>query len=133
MSNWITYREFADKYDTSIENITGYSFRGSIPTHVTKKLPNGRLVIDEDFFIRRNEFKTNLVESNIQKLYQLLEGTNENRLAIELAEDMKSTYRSLVVWFNGDFFKLDNTSILHYKVTSLHWKFYRLKRRLLDE
>ena len=57
MSKYIPINQFAEKYDINRTTIDVNKSIGSIPHSIFRSAKKGELFIDEEFFVRRKEFK----------------------------------------------------------------------------
>ena len=114
--------EFNKKYGLIDSHIFVRIGEGAIPRSVLKQQNRGYLLVDENFFIRRLEFR-NKVKNYIQDMYFLL---------TEVASDIKlgkvfgvaNTYFTQSIWNRYD------TTILNYKINGSDWKVFRKMRKL---
>ena len=130
---WIRAADFVDKYGLSIDYLYVY-----IRTHKKERLEStkkidGDLYIDENYFKRRKDFKTSVVNDIHAYYYLFEEYFSDTNIAKALhAISGKSTYRS-INHFLQQGFRLDESSILNYKVPSLTWIVWRSFRYLMME
>lgn len=114
--------EFNKKYNLSDAHIHVRILEGAIPRSVLTSQQYGYLKVNENYFIRRIEFRSR-VKNYIQDMYFLL---------TEVASDIKlgkvfgvsNTYFSQSIWNRYD------GTILNYKINGSDWKVFRKMRKL---
>ena len=114
--------EFNSKYGLVDSHIFVSIGSGRIPKSVLYKPFNDYYHIDEDFFLRRIEFR-NKVKNYIQDMYFLLtEVASDSKLSRVFG--IVNTYFSQGLWNRYD------NSVINYRINGTDWKFYRKLRRL---
>lgn len=116
--------DFANKYKLSRDGLYVSINDGRLP--MAYKTHNG-WELPEEYFIRRRNFKVDLINYNHDMYYLLTEYFSQSEVARAFKPDMES---ATVSWFSKGMFTPDEKTILNYRIYSYHWEFFRFARRV---
>ena len=128
---WITLEDFYELHGVPKNHIYVKRKQGRTDSYV-KKI-HSRLHIDETYILRRNDFRSYVKRFN-ENMYHFIKdrGYTASKLASILVEmDDSVSKHSWEEFMSSVVFKTDYTSLLRFKVTNLHWKFFRYSRWIL--
>lgn len=103
---------------------------GSLPLH-TKNVINGRIFIDENYFIKRKNFKINKLVMAQEMLNYVLLYMNSSQVARYLTT--KYSIHSETAWttfMSGYLYRRVSDRFLDYKVSRMQWRFIKAIRWL---
>lgn len=124
--NWITISEFCGTYGNSKESVFAMKCTGAIPKSAFKKISSKVTMIDENYFIRRVEFKKRITNEMHDYYFYLTRYFSEAEIC-RMIYKIDST-QSLSTWqafLSNGLFALNNDSIMTTKVPPKKWAFYR--------
>ena len=125
---WLRAIDFCEKYNISSEALS--IFKRKSPTEAFKKVSRREVYFDDNFFTRRKEFQAKVIEYNQYMYYRLLGDKPTLTLSKEVAPKLGISVGSLNNWFTERLFKNTVKSIIDYKLSSYHFKFYRYCKRI---
>lgn len=122
---------FNERYelcDSAVYN----AITAGVPKSVLSKVEaKGSLTVDEQFFIRRVDFKNKVVEFCQDYYYYLTEFFPASNIAKECVKYTGcSTVSSMSVFMHEDLFKTKDSGILNYKIWMQLWNLFRYFRAI---
>jgi len=132
VSKFVPIDDFIENYDTNLNALYQNKHIGIIPSFVFITFKRGETFIDEEFFIRRVEFR-NRVWLESHDMYFFLTKHNSRVYIAELLHKIDDSV-SIDTWnsfLHTALFRSPKDSILFYQVRGLAMKFYRYARWLI--
>jgi len=123
--------DFCDKYDISSDCIHIAKHHKKIPARVFSKFDGKRNAIDENYFVKRVEYKKKVQNFNQDFYYLLIESTTETEMAKEIKKMGGGSHRGSISYFQYALWIGSTKSILFQNVTELDIKFYKMGRRFM--
>ena len=129
--SFMTISQFEEKYEVCKNTVQSFLGQNTNTGYYIQRKGSYNL-IDENYFLRRKEFKKRIWLENHKDYYILTEKHNQFTLAGVLSDVLGSSKRSWNSWMNDGLFSLSavDGSIVDTKVSTRHWKFYRFCRAL---
>ena len=123
---WIKVTEFSELYGNSLECIYAMKCTGSIPAHAFKRISPKVMLIDENYFIRREDFKIKTTNTMQEYYYYLVRYYSELQISKMLNNiDKSQSVASWSTFLSGGLFALTRDSITTTKISPKKWDFYR--------
>ncbi len=134
--NWMLIEDFCDKYGVTTDAVFVKRYNRDIPNEAFQKVSRNRLLIDEEWFIRRWQFKEKMFLAN-QDLYFFF---TEHFSDAQFAHMLKRKYGTPVASMKDHFYKtlfkpVNDTGIATGigKFTFIIYKYYRAIDRELKK
>ena len=140
MSKWIPLAEFNDKYELHRNHvhaiITQHKKKGKTLhgiNHIKELGTQSRIYIDEDYFLKRNNFRARMQHHAQDNYYVLTERTKQYALAKVLSTMSKrtqatwSTFMQTQLWQTRD----DKYTILSTQLSPMTVEYVKLTNRLI--
>ena len=118
----LTIDEFNQKYNLNRAHLHVAINNGTIPKEVITKVKHNYASIDEEFFVRRNNFKRKVIKYN-QDMYFLLSTICSDAMIAKMI-GVSHPFVTYNMW------QLDDSSIVSYRVNGSHWKAFRFFRKV---
>ena len=124
--NWIKISEFSEIHCSSIESLYMMKYSGSIPSYAFKNIGRKVTMIDENYFIRREEFKMKTINIMQEYYYYLIRYYSEYQIAKMLNRiDESQSVASWASFLCSGLFALTTNSIVNTKIPPKKWDFFR--------
>jgi len=94
---------------------------------------NGRSSVDENFIIRRKNFKVKVRMFNQDTYYYLEHFLTATDIAINVSKLYSVNRKSFYDYLMNGLFRVEDESIVIYKINNFDWVFFRYGRRLRRE
>lgn len=132
MTSMLRVDDFAYRYEVSVSNVYVKKSEGLIAPYAFSKNSGGSVYVNEDFFLRRKEFKKKVWLQSHDMYYFLTKHLSDTAVSKLLNKiDNSISYESWNTFLATALFSNSITSILSYQVNDLAWKFYRYARWLI--
>ena len=131
-SNFIPAELFSKRYGVPIGSI--YSYKHYHKNHKNcgiKQLNSGKLLVDEVYFLRRDEFKKKIKLAAQENYYFLTCSITSLSLAKILSRYSSRSYYSWSVFMSVELFIANHNSIIFMRDFQKLWEFFRLTRALI--
>jgi len=134
--NWMRLKEMEERHDLNRGHIHTMTKNGTLPKGSVKRVqyPNFKIttpLVDEYAFVRRREFRIKVWDTNHTMYYFLTSTMSVPDLARILETLTKYSFQIWSNWMNMSMFKFIRGSILDYKISMMHWTFYRVCTALI--
>jgi len=132
MSALLKIETFSKKYDVSIANVYVQKAEGKIAPSVFTMHNKGCMFINEDYFLRREEFKKKVwLESHDMYYFLTLHSRDADLVRWLCKIDDTVEFHTWQMFISRNLFMPSYSSILSCRVEGLAWKFYRFARWLI--
>ena len=131
--SFMTISQFEEKYEVCKNTVQSFLGQNTNTGYYIQRKGSYNL-IDENYFLRRKEFKKRIWLENHDSFFILTEKHSQFTLAGVLSEFLGSSKGSWNTWMDNGLFSLSTVdgSIVDTKVSENHWKFYRFCRALTN-
>jgi len=124
----ITVEDFAEIAEVTTSNIYQMKYRGDIAEGAFLR-EKDILMVDETFFYRRQDFKRKLKNFNQDAYLVIADKYKDLHIARMICEKFpEESVGSINVFLGTNLFRTESLSVMVYKVSYLHWKFFKFAR-----
>ena len=128
--HYIPVELFSKRYGVTIDSVYAYKHNSKHKNNGIK-MDNGRLFVDENYFVRRKEFKIKIRMLAQENYYFITASIPAYQLAEFLSKHTRSSVQSWVMFMSKDLFRVENPSILYINSFTKLWQFFRVTRALI--
>ena len=122
--NYMSIRKFCEAHDIVRTHVYVNKSQGYLPREAFITVMN-KLFINEAFVLRRQQHKEDIVNANKSRYYELLEGNVQSDISRYLITKIPTSFETMENFIRYRLFSSNEKSILSYKVTRMHWLFYK--------
>lgn len=132
MSKFVKINDFLEKYDLEIYTINVKKKQGVLPDYIFRESSNNKMLIDENYFTKRNKFKVKTINNCHDIFFFITKHFNNRDLARGLhAIDNEISVDSWQFFLQVSLFSFQSDSIFNCKLSGMMWKFYRYSRWII--
>jgi hypothetical protein len=125
--------QFCEKYNIEPSGFYMSRLNSQFPKDVCYYIDRDDILyVDEQYFIRRKEFKKKVINFNQDFYYLLEEHMSDAAIAELITIDQDITKTSAQVFLNTRLWRLDTETILSTKVSKINWAMYRIGHWFLN-
>ncbi len=130
-TRFIPVELFSKRYGVTIDSVYNYKNNSKHKNNGIKKLENGGLFVDENYFLRRQNFRTKIKMMAQENYYFLTSSISSYQLAKLLSKYSGESVQGWVNFIWITLFAVDDNSIIYLKSFKKLWQFFRLTRALI--
>ena len=131
-SRFVPVVEFCKKNGISTDSIYVFKHNYANQTYKgIKKLKDGSVVIDEAYFLRRENFKTKIKMAAQENYYFLTSCISSFQLTKILSNYSNRSHRNWVMFMTVDLFSVNTSPIISTRDFKKLWEFFRLTKALI--
>ena len=130
---YITVSEFDFKYNLHRGHLWNMISSGSIPRSIIKDRADDVALVDENFFIRRLDFRAKIWNENHLMYFFLTKAMTQSAVARILAKVSGNSVPSWNNWMNCNMSVPLEFGICDYKIRDMHWKFNRIAKAVINK
>jgi len=132
VSSFLSVEDFAEKYEIKPTSVYVFRLNNDVPDGVFVKESRYGLMVDENYFIKRDEFRKSVWLASHDMFHYFTEHIAESDLAYLLNKvDESVSINTWVSFLSTNLFRMDDSSILSFKISDNGWKFFRYVRWLI--
>jgi len=123
--------DFNEKYGLGDDYIATLKSTGGIPKSIISG-SRGNYYIEENYFVKRKEFKRKVNLFNQDMYYYVTEHYLESEYAEAVSEYTGCSKTSIITWLARGLFSPDKTTLLNYKIPNSEWNLFKFNRMMIQ-